>query len=187
MLLFKLVQNSNKDMVKAYKRYFAYPVVTDTVDLSGLAAHMASHNTGFSPGQVKGILTDMVRCIKELVLNGIAVKIEDLAIFTIGIENKEGSLTKDDFSVAKNIESVKLRARATGEFTRAKLNLEASLANIDKFTKGIADGTPDGGGENTDKPSAGDDSGNQGAGGQGSGSTGTGDAGQEGGGGDLDL
>lgn len=174
MLLFKLIQNTNKDMEKAYNRYFAYPVITETVDLSGLAAHMTSHNTGFSPGQVKGILTDMVRCIKELVLNGIAVKIEDLAIFTIGIENKEGALKKEDFSVAKNIESVKLRARATGEFTRAKLNLEATLANIEKFTKGTGDGTTDGGGESIDKPSAG-------------GGSGTGDAGQGGGGGDMEL
>ena len=149
MILFKLFKNKNEKLEGAFGKVYARPVVTQTINLDGLAEHMAEHNTGFSPGSVKGLLTDMVRCIKELVLKGIAVKIDDLAIFSIGLRTKSGADSKDDFSVAKNIAGVKLRARATGSLTSEVLNLDATLTNIEKLTKENskknADGTnPDG-------------------------------------------
>ena len=143
MILYQLKKNNNEKMKETYGKYYALPVITQTIGIDELAAHMTSHNTGFSPGQVKGILTDMVKCIKEQVLNGVAVKIDDLAIFTCGIINKEGAQTKEEFNVVKNIESVKLRSRATGELTRSKLNLDASLRDIEKLTKSSTDGTTD--------------------------------------------
>ena len=45
----------------------------------------------------------------------------------------------------KNIESVKLRARATGELTRAKLNLDASLKDIEKMVSTNSEKDGDGG------------------------------------------
>ena len=129
MILFKLSKNKNPKIQKAYGKYYARPVVTQTVDLNGLAEHMTEHNTGFSPGATKGLLTDMVKCIKELVLQGFAVKIDDLAIFSIGLKTKKGADSEDDFTVAKNIEGVRLRARATGNLTSSKLDLQASLKN----------------------------------------------------------
>lgn len=129
MILFKLSKNKNPKIKEAYGKYYARPVVTQTVDLNGLAEHMTEHNTGFSPGATKGLLTDMVKCIKELVLQGLAVKIDDLAIFSIGLKTKKGADSEDDFSVAKNIEGVRLRARATGNLTSSKLDIQASLKN----------------------------------------------------------
>lgn len=144
MILFKLSKNKNKQIESAYGKVYARPVVTQTINLDGLAEHMSEHNTGFSPGSVKGLLTDMVRCIKELVLKGIAVKIDDLAIFSIGLRTKSGADSKDDFSVAKNISGVKLRARATGSLTSESLNLDATLMNIEKLTKENSKKNPDG-------------------------------------------
>lgn len=129
MILFKLSKNKNPKIKEAYGKYYARPVVTQTVNLNGLAEHMTEHNTGFSPGATKGLLTDMVKCIKELVLQGFAVKIDDLAIFSIGLKTKKGADSEDDFSVTKNIEGVRLRARATGNLTSSKLDLQASLKN----------------------------------------------------------
>ena len=129
MILFKLSKNKNPKIQKAYGKYYARPVVTQTIDLNALAEHMTEHNTGFSPGATKGLLTDMVKCIKELVLQGFAVKIDDLAIFSIGLKTKKGADSEDDFTVAKNIEGVRLRARATGNLTSSKLDLQASLKN----------------------------------------------------------
>jgi len=89
---------------------------------------MCLHNTGFSKGSVNGLLTDMVSIIKEQLLEGKNVKIADLAIFSLGIKNtKGGAKSEADFSVVKNIQGVKLRARATGELITKSLNLEASL------------------------------------------------------------
>ena len=107
--------------------FYAFPVITETVDLDGLAEHMANHNTPYSKGAIKGVLTDMVSCIRELVLQGIAVKIPDLAIFSIGIKNKNGADKEEDFDVNYNIEGVKLRARGTGEFSSQQINLAATL------------------------------------------------------------
>ena len=127
MILYNLKKNKNKKMPNAYGKYYAYPVVTQTIGIDGLATHMSGHNTPFSPGAIKGMLTDMVICVRELALQGIAVKIDNLAIFSIGIKNKLGADTEKDFSITKNIEGVKLRARATGELMSDKLNLDATL------------------------------------------------------------
>ena len=124
MLLYN-VKSVNGTFTRGY--YYAFPVITETVDLDGLAEHMANHNTPYSKGAIKGVLTDMVSCIRELVLQGIAVKIPDLAIFSVGIKNKKGSKTEEAFDVTQNIEGVKLRARGTGEFSSQQINLAATL------------------------------------------------------------
>lgn len=165
MILFKLSKNKNPKIKEAYGKYYARPVVTQTVNLNGLAEHMTEHNTGFSPGATKGLLTDMVKCIKELVLQGFAVKIDDLAIFSIGLKTKKGADSEDDFSVTKNIEGVRLRARATGNLTSNKLDIQASLKNASNLLaedsgKTTTPSGPDsnGGGSGTNDPSKGDSS-----------------------------
>lgn len=75
MILIKLVKNKNKTIKEAYGKYYARPVVTETIGIDELAEHMASHNTPFSKGAIKGLLTDMVSCVKELVLQNKAVSI----------------------------------------------------------------------------------------------------------------
>ena len=165
MILFKLSKNKNPKIQKAYGKYYARPVVTQTIDLNALAEHMTEHNTGFSPGATKGLLTDMVKCIKELVLQGLAVKIDDLAIFSIGLKTKKGADSEDDFSVAKNIDGVRLRARATGNLTSSKLDIQASLKNaanllVEDSSKTTTPSGPDGdgSGSGTNDPSKGDSS-----------------------------
>ena len=112
---------------RAYGKWFAKNVVEETIDLDALSEHMSTHNSPYSKGVIKGLLTDMISCIKELLLEGKNVKIDDLAIFSLGIKNKAAANSEEDFTVAKNIEGVKLRARATGELMSKTLNLEATL------------------------------------------------------------
>ena len=81
MLHYKLYQNKSKGN-KAYGKWFARAMVNQTIDLEQLAEHMANHNTPYSKGAILGVLTDMVNCIRELVLDGNAVKIPNLAIFS---------------------------------------------------------------------------------------------------------
>ena len=129
MLLYVLKLNQNAKMPEAYGKYYAYPVITQTVDIDGLAEHMASHNTPFSKGAIKGMITDMVSCIKELTLQGFAVKIDDLAIFSIGIINKMGAASIKEWSLAKFVEGYRLRARATGKLSNTQLSLDANAKN----------------------------------------------------------
>ena len=131
-----------------YGKLFAYPVIEETIDEEALSAHMASHNTPFSQGAIKGMLTDMVQCIHELLLEGKNVKLTNLAIFSIGIKNaKGGAEDEEDFSVQKNIQGVKLRARATGIMIAKGLKLNATLKKavaLTNLSSASATGTPTG-------------------------------------------
>ena len=92
---------------------------------------MTEHNTPFSKGTIYGVLCDMVKCIKEQLLAGNNVKIDDLAIFSVGIRNSRGGAeSEEEFNTNKNIEGVKLRARATGDLSPTLLNLDASLKKV---------------------------------------------------------
>ena len=59
--------------------WYARPLIEDTFDTERLAKHMANHNTPYSEGLIKGVLTDMISCTKELILDGKNVKLDDLA------------------------------------------------------------------------------------------------------------
>ena len=150
MILYVLKQNKNRKS-PAFGKWFAFPVIEETIDLDALAEHMSNHNTPYSKGAIKGMLTDMVSCIKELLLEGKNVKIADLAIFSLGIKNNGGAVSEDVFTVSKNIKGVKLRARATGELIAKSLNLEATLkkASATSKTSGNGGTTPTGGDSNT--------------------------------------
>ena len=120
---------------KCFGKWFAKNVVEETIDLDALAEHMSTHNSPYSKGVIKGLLTDMIGCIKELLLEGKNVKIDDLAIFSLGIKNKKGGATsEDEFTISKNIDGVKLRARATGILVAKALNLEATLKKATALT-----------------------------------------------------
>ena len=126
MIKYILKQNKNKKS-SAFGKYYAYPVVEETMDLAALAKHMEQHNSGFSEAMCLGVLKSMVKCIKEQILAGKNVKIDDLAIFSCGIKNREGSAKEEDFSAANNIANVKLRARATGDLRNSSLTLDATV------------------------------------------------------------
>ena len=112
-----------------------------TVSLEDLAEHMAQHNTPYSEGIIKGVLTDMVNCIRELVLEGKAVKIPNLCIFSAGIQTK-GADTAEDFSAATNVVSAYLKARSTGRFTREEVTKKASIRELPEYSTGADDVTP---------------------------------------------
>ena len=145
MILYVLKQNKNRKS-PAFGKWFAFPVIEETIDLDALAEHMSNHNTPYSKGAIKGMLTDMVSCIKELLLEGKNVKIADLAIFSLGIKNNGGAVSEDVFTVSKHIKGVKLRARATGELIAKSLNLEATLKKASATSKTSGNGGSNGGG-----------------------------------------
>lgn len=143
-----VVKRNNCRANAAYGKYYAHPVVEETIDLAGLARHMEDHNSGFSEAMCIGVMKAMVKCIKEQLLEGKNVKIDNLAIFSCGIKNKEGALSEEAFSTSGNISGVKLRARATGTLSNASLNLSASLKKASNLlgasgNGGVANGAGD--------------------------------------------
>ena len=131
--------------------WYARPVINETLDLEALSKHMSKHNTPF--GVIKGVLAEMVACIKELILDGKNVKLDDLAIFSVGIVSDHGAASAAEFKVSENVAGLKLRARATGELSNAKINLEGTLREQNEYSVGA--GSSDGGDDNDDSGTGG--------------------------------
>ena len=166
-VFYRKYQNKNPKSV-AFNKWFARAVtIGKTMNIDDLAKHMSEHNTPYSKGAIKGVLTDMIGCVRELMLEGKAVKLEGLAIFSAGIKTKKnGAPTSADFSTTKHIDSVYMRARATGEFTRQELT---KAGNVTELPKNFTDYH-----EDDDEPQNGGSTGdNTGSGSQNSGSTGS--------------
>lgn len=151
MIKYVLKQNKNKKSL-AFGKWYAFPVVEETMDLAELAKHMEEHNTGFTEAMCLGMMIAMVKCIKEQLLAGKNVKIDNLAIFSVGIRNKEGAKTEAEFTAANNIAGVKLRARATGTLSNANLNSSASVKKasvVSSASTSEGGNTPSGGNSQT--------------------------------------
>ena len=89
-----------------------------------------------------------------LILDGKNVKLDDLAIFSVGIVSKKGAASAAEFTLANNVKGLKLRARATGELSNAQINLEGQLKEAFKYNadngSGNGGSTPGGNGEEED-------------------------------------
>ena len=127
MLKYQIYQ-SKLAGTSAYGKFYARIVTDQSIDVASLAEHMANHNTPFSRGTIKGILEDAISCIKELLLDGKRVQLDNLVSFGLGIEHIMGAETADQFSVQRNVKSVKLIAQGIGSFSKSTLTSGARLA-----------------------------------------------------------
>ena len=125
-----------------------------TMSVQDMAHHMAEHNTMFSEGSITGILIDFVKCVREQVLMGNTVKIDNLAIFKATVEanaletlyyaeqDKVASASigtlPEGAKTGAAVKAIKLLAQSTGEFTRDELKKDAKLAWTDKTKAEIA-------------------------------------------------
>ena len=74
--------------------------VHEVLDLDAFCKHIADHNSPFSKGTVKGILTDAVACLREQLLAGNKVSLGDLGSFHCELAT-EGADTTDEFNAQK--------------------------------------------------------------------------------------
>jgi len=132
MLKYQIYQSKLKDS-PSFGKYYARIISDGTVDVKALAEHMAKHNTPFSAGTITGILTDAIICIKELALDGKRIMLDGLVSIGLSITHKEGAATADEFSIAKNVDKVKLTAMGVGEFSRSLLTSQAKLKESNNY------------------------------------------------------
>ena len=189
-------------------KYYARVDYKQSMTVQDMAHHMAEHNTAFSEGLITGILIDFVKCVREQVLMGNTVKIDNLAIFKATVEanaletlydaqNDKVALATignlaEGAKTGAAVKTIKLLAQSTGEFTRDELKKDAKLSWTDKTKAEIA--AAKGNGLSPDPSPAGEGSENQGGGsnqgggaitpGNGGGDNGGGDNGGDNGGGD---
>ena len=189
LYLTKVTENSEREQAgKTYARVD----YKETLNVQDMARHMAEHNTAFSEGSITGILIDFVKCIREQVLNGNTVKIDNLAIFKATVEanplevlydaeqDKVAQATigtlAEGAKTGAAVKVVKLLAQSTGEFTRDELKKSVKLGWTDKAKAEIAAAK---GGLTPNPSPTGEGSGNTNTGGNTGGNTGD----NEGGGG----
>ena len=174
--------NETSETEQAGKLY-ARVSYKQSMTIQDMARHMAEHNTVFSEGSILGVLTDFVKCVREMVLNGNTVKIDNLAIFKATVESNAlevlydaendkvatatiGTLAEGAKTGAA-VKTVKLLAQSTGDFTREELRKDVRLAWTDKTKAEIAaakgsDGTTGGDTTGGDNNGGSSDQGNDG-------------------------
>ena len=181
-------------------KYYARVSYKQTMGVQDMAHHMAEHNTMFSEGSITGILIDFVKCVREMVLMGNTVKIDNLAIFKATVEANGletlydaendkvaqasiGNLT-DGAKTGPAVKVIKLLAQSTGDFTRDELKKDVKLSWTDKTKAEIAAAKGDsaGGSDSGSQQGGNSGSGNGGNDGSGSGGDNSGGGGDNGGG-----
>ena len=131
LYLSKVTENSESEQAG---KLYARVSYKETLNVQDMAHHMAEHNTMFSEGSITGILIDFVKCVREQVLMGNTVKIDNLAIFkaTVEANGLETLYDADADKVASAsigtlaegaktgpaVKVIKLLAQSTGDFTR---------------------------------------------------------------------
>ena len=114
-VLLRRYKNQNTQST-SYGKFFYKTYSLATVDLEGLADHMANHNSPYSKGCIAGVLRDMTACIKELLLDGKKVKIDDLCLFSLGIKSG-GETNIEDMTVSSLVKHLYINAQGTGSLT----------------------------------------------------------------------
>ena len=185
LYLSKVTENSESEQAG---KLYARVSYKQAMDIHDMAHHMAEHNTAFSEGLIVGVLTDFVKCTREMVLAGNTVKVGNLAIFKATVEanaldtlydaeqDKVASATIGTLAEGQKtgpaVRVVKLLAQSTGDFTREELKKDVKLAWSDKTKAEIAAAKGDsstgsetaGGGSSTGSETAGGDPQNPGDG-----------------------
>ena len=166
--------NESSETEQAGKNY-ARVSYKETLSVQDMAKHMSEHNTVFSEGSITGILIDFVKCVREQVLMGNTVKIDNLAIFKATVE-ANGLETMYDAEADKvaqatigtlaegqktgaAVKAIKLLAQSTGDFTRDELKKSVKFSWTDKTASEIAAAKAAGQGGNGSGSSTGSESG----------------------------
>ena len=151
-------------------KYYARAFHDETVGLEELAKHMSEHNTPYSPGTIHGVLKDMVACVRELLLDSKKVKLDNLAIFSLGLTSKPAD-SPETFTPSTNIIKAYINAIGTGEISKKQLDIAARFKEVGEYTRGTDTNTPTGGNSGSGSGSTGGGTDGGGDSGSGGGST----------------
>ena len=77
---------------------------SEVIDINAFAKHITSHGCVYKKGDIVGLLTMAVSCLRELLLEGKRIRLGDLGDFQARLKTK-GARTTEEFS-ASNIEAV---------------------------------------------------------------------------------
>lgn len=133
ILKYRKYQRVNSRDPEAEPKWYAKTTPDRTIDFEGLVTHMSEHNSPYSRGVIHGVLTDMLDCVKELVLDGKNVRLGDLGLFSVGISSK-GALASDKWTVASHVKGVHLVVRNTKTWSNTELRNNCTLQEMQEYS-----------------------------------------------------
>ena len=144
MIKYKKYKNNNEHS-HAFGKWYAR-AVHELMEFDEFIEHMAKHHCVFSEATIRGVIIEMEVCLREMLLEGKAVRLDDLGIFTVGLIT-QGMETSDKFT-ANCIKGVGVNLYLGKRFRARNLFADAKFKEADKY---IGDGNyydPDDGDEN---------------------------------------
>ena len=93
------------------KKAYAFLQSRGTLSIDEIADHLVSHGCNYDRGDVIAIITKLVNCSKELMLDGYRIELGDLGKLYLTCQS-EGAVSKEKFTRA-NIKSINVKFSAS--------------------------------------------------------------------------
>lgn len=135
MIKYRIYKNNNPESA-AYGKWYAR-AVHEMMEFDEFIRHMASHHCVFSEGVIRGVLIETENCLRELLLEGKAVRLDGLGIFTLSIANRKGGAEKPEDFKAGMIEGMRMNLFLGSRFRARDLRKEARFREADRYDGGI--------------------------------------------------
>ena len=129
----KAIKVANDETGK--KKYIAIAVTGKTLSFEQFVDHIAAHNSPFSRGTIHGVLTDMLDCLQEKILNGESVRLGELGIVSVGIDGKSAD-SLEEWNVQQNVTGIHLLVRNTKSWSNQELRNRCKLQEAGTYTPG---------------------------------------------------
>lgn len=150
MLRYKVYKFKSNGNQKANGKFYGR-VTHNVMEFDEFVHFLSVHNCVFSEGTIHGVLIEMLNSLRELLLDGKAVRLGDLGIFSIGAATK-GEEKAEDFD-AENFKGVRLNLHLGRRFRAKKLLADARFREADGYTAAPRKKNKGG---STNKPSGGE-------------------------------
>lgn len=115
-------------------------LIHESISDEDFVKHLSSHNTTFTEGTYRAVITDCVSCLRELLLTGKSVQVGGLGIFSltcssVGSDTRKDN-SKDDRSGfhPQNIYSLQLHLRVGKRLKSASLFADATFREASVYT-----------------------------------------------------
>ena len=129
MLRYKKYQDTRTS--SKHKNEWYARSVHQLVEFDEFVKHMSNHHCVFSEATIRGVLIEAETCLRELLLDGKAVRLDDLGIFRIGLKTKPAVDLKD--FTADNITGVRVNLYLGKRFKAAELYSDAQFKEADRY------------------------------------------------------
>ena len=174
-IIYEVYQNQNSKNA-AYGKHYARVKYLECLNTRKLSNHIAEHGSVYTPDVVYGVMEKFRSCLIEMLLQSKKVKIDGLGTFYATIECKKGgAVSKDKFSVQKDVEGLHIRFMPEQEqemnISSRQFLKQAEFINVDSIVKSDEDNNTSGNGSTGNGGSnSGGSNGNENNGGGGTGS-----------------